>query len=571
MGGRIATEQKNTSEIKVEKQDPAEDVSGARLERDLCIIQVEASRELLAEGATCDIKQEPQDEPHRYWEAQRQELPKETQFPQRGWENPQLPQSEENVKVLKFPFKGSDDAEKWPRGEWRTSALSTGHVESNQADRSQDLSGNVAPVEIIDEDAVGLEIRRRRFRHFCYWEAEGPREVFGQLWELCRQWLKPERHTKEEILELLILEQFLAILPQEMQSWVRERRPETCSQVVALAEDFLLILKVSESHKEQARRMSGRDPSEMVKSQLPMETMQEGDRETAFPGDWHVIVKEEEVDLQPEEPKEVGGPGTLWEGKEDKFFQVPEQEQIHKSLPGPENYQENHPWNTSEQTFLCEGAGKRLHGRTFQEGSCRRKRKKAGADCGKSLRQSLNLLEYQQIETGEKTYRSPEWGKSFKLKLHLNMRGRTHARGRPSLWSDFGKFPQPYEVSRPQEIHAKANQHTCSECGRTFSRQSHLLIHQRMHTGEKPYTCSECGKSFSYSSVLTEHERIHTGEKPYECSDCGQSFSRRSYLIQHERTHTGVKPYECAECQKCFTRRSGLLRHQKLHMAKKPC
>lgn len=278
------------------------------------------------------------------------------------------------------------------------------------------------------------------------------------------------------------------------------------------------------------------------------------------------------MDLQLEGPKEAGTPGASWEGKEGEFFQVPEREQTHKSLAGLENYQENHLWKTTEQNVLCRGAGKRFHERTFEEGTCKRKRKKAGADCGRSLRQSLNLLEFQQIEAGEKTYRSPEWGKSFKLKVHLNMHGRTHVRGRPSIWSDFGKrFPQPSEVSRPQEIHAKVNQHTCSECGRTFSRQSHLLIHQRMHTGEKPYTCSECGKSFSYSSVLTEHERIHTGEKPYECSDCGQSFSRRSYLIQHKRTHTGVKPYECAECQKCFTRRSGLLRHQKLHVEKKPC
>ncbi|XP_060095026.1 zinc finger and SCAN domain-containing protein 23-like [Heteronotia binoei] len=563
-------EQETTPGIKVEKQDPAEDESEERPERNLHIIQVEASRTLLAKAVTREIKQEPQEESHHCWEAQERELPKDTQSPQQGWENPKPPsqsQSEENAKVLKFSFEGSGSAERWPCEEWGIP------LPSRQADRSQDLSGNVVLMETTDDDPVGSEIWRRRFRYFCYWEAEGPREVFSQLWELCRRWLKPERHTKEEILKLLILEQFLTILPEEMQSWVRERRPETCSQAVTLAEDFLLMLKESESCKEPATRITGRDPSETIKSQLPMEPRQGDSGETTFPADdWHVIVKEEEVDLQLEGPKEVGAPGASREGKEGEFSQVPEWEQMRKSLAGPENYQENHLRKTTEQTFLCEGAGKRFPKRTFEEGVGRRKRKKAGADSGKSLRQSLNLLEFQQIDTGEKTYKPPEWGKSFKLKVHLNMRGRTHATGRPSIWSDFGeRFTQPCEVSRPQEIHAKVNQHTCSECGRTFSRQSHLLIHQRMHTGEKPYTCSECGKSFSYSSVLTEHERIHTGEKPYECSECGQSFSRRSYLIQHERTHTGVKPYECAECQKCFTRRSGLLRHQKLHVAKKPC
>ncbi|XP_060060453.1 zinc finger protein 287 isoform X2 [Erinaceus europaeus] len=104
------------------------------------------------------------------------------------------------------------------------------------------------------------ETCRQNFRHFSYPEVAGPRKALNQLRELCLKWLRPEIHSKEQILDLLVLEQFLTILPGEVRTWVKSQFPESSEDVVTLVEDLTQILEeegVSEFQRCGRGHLSG--------------------------------------------------------------------------------------------------------------------------------------------------------------------------------------------------------------------------------------------------------------------------------------------------------------------------
>lgn len=417
------------------------------------------------------------------------------------------------------------------------------------------------------------EASHLRFRRFRFQEASGPREALSQLQELCHGWLRPELRTKEQILELLVLEQFLTILPQEIQSRVQELRPESGEEAVTLVERMQRELgklrqQLPENFEDMAMYISQewghQDPSKRALSRDMVQDSYEnvGTLESCIPGQ-EVLSTQAEQEGKPWDPsvpsyKGGGSPREPVTGVEK--FENPERsvesvspESTHPPVLLPGQARREMPWspeqgradNREEGHWDCppeDTVEESLVGTTGCRGLARPKGQPKKLHlcplCGKNFSNHSNVIRHQRIHAAEKLCMDGECGEVFGGHPHFLSLHRTHV---------------------------GEEAHKCLECGKCFSQNTHLTRHQRTHTGEKPYQCSVCGKSFSCNSNLHRHQRTHTGEKPYKCPECGEIFAHSSNLLRHQRIHTGERPYRCSECGKSFSRSSHLVIHERTH------
>ncbi|XP_030668414.1 zinc finger protein 496 isoform X4 [Nomascus leucogenys] len=448
------------------------------------------------------------------------------------------------------------------------------------------------------------ESSRRLFRRFRYQEAAGPREALQRLWDLCRGWLRPERHTKEQILELLVLEQFLAILPREIQSWVRAQEPESGEQAVAAVEAL---------EREPGRPWQwlkhcedpvviddGDSPLDQEQEQLPVEPHSN----LAKSQDAQPIGLAQCLGLPSRPPGQLSGDPVLQDAFLLQEENVRDTQQV-TTLQLPPNrvspFKDMILCFSEEDWSLLDPAQTGFYGEFI-----------IGEDYGVSVPPNDLAAQPDLSQGGENEPRVPELqdlqGKEVPQVSYLDSPSlqpfQVEERRKreelqvpefqacpqtvvPQNTYPAGSNPRSLENSLDEEVTIEIvlsssgdedSQHgpyCTEELGSPTEKQHSLPASHRssaegggeVQTSKKSYVCPNCGKIFRWRVNFIRHLRSRREqEKPHECSVCGELFSDSEDLDGHLESHEAQKPYRCGACGKSFRLNSHLLSHRRIHL-----
>ncbi|XP_018870559.2 zinc finger and SCAN domain-containing protein 4 [Gorilla gorilla gorilla] len=360
------------------------------------------------------------------------------------------------------------------------------------------------------------------------------RQELQRLYRIFHSWLQPEKHSKDEIISLLVLEQFMIGGHCNDKASVKEKWKSSGKNLERFIEDL-----TDDSINPPALvhvHMQGQEA--LFSEDMPLRDV--------------IVHLTKQVNAQTTREANMG---------------TPSQTSQDTSLETGQGYEdEQDGWNSSLKTTQVNenitNQGNQIvsliiiqeeNGPRPEEGGVSSDNpynsKRAELVTARSQEGSINGITFQGVPMvmGAGCISQPEQSSPESALTHQSNEGNSTC-----------------EVHQ-KGSHGVRKSYKCEECPKVFKYHCHLLAHQRRHRNERPFVCPECQKGFFQISDLRVHQIIHTGKKPFTCSMCKKSFSHKTNLRSHERIHTGEKPYTCPFCKTSYRQSSTYHRHMRTH------
>ncbi|XP_021101730.1 zinc finger protein 446 isoform X5 [Heterocephalus glaber] len=469
---------------------------------------------------------------------------------------------------------------KWTPSTGAEAEVPLGSSKKTQKRMPSPLGPSYLPLGDSETNLKGPEGARLRFRGFCYKEVAGPREALAQLRELCHQWLRPESCSKEEILELLVLEQFLGTLPLEIQAWVRRQQPgcpeEAAALVEGLQQDPGQLLGWITAHILKPEVLpASQKTEESSGSPQPSATV---DPCGAAPGEG------------PQDARMEGSAQLSCSVKEEPSVDGQEMAPLSPLLPAPSpesHLEHQEPASTSFQLPRNQVRGQRdsLLSPAL-EGTCNLGRGNlvcvASSSPEKSRRVPVTYSQAPRCPTAP--IPGPPGPATPTRDPRVQKQGRPITVASPQeRWVLLDRSQKElYWDAMLQKYGSAVSLGLPDREPNPDPELSPRPAHQDLPTARKPYTCAQCGCGFDWKSVFVMHRRSHArAPEPvpppcaprstprrapgHVCQDCGHSFSWKSQLVIHRKAHAGQRRHACGDCGRAFDWKSQLVIHRKSH------
>ncbi|KAM7166313.1 uncharacterized protein RBU57_007207 [Macrochelys suwanniensis] len=154
----------------------------------------------------------------------------------------------------------------WDRATWalRLGPYLTGEAQAAYMALTEVQARDYAAVKAAILDCLGLsaEKYRQKFRAARWAGGMQPWAFAQKLTDWATRWLRPDAHTVAQLMDQVILEQFVQRLPDSVRVWVRRHQPATLEAAVQRTEEYAEANFLPREHRTPRDLEGARKPRE---------------------------------------------------------------------------------------------------------------------------------------------------------------------------------------------------------------------------------------------------------------------------------------------------------------------